>query len=122
MPVKTTFEDNFVVNTVDDEETITSIDQYFSINFEKWKNKNVLWDLRQMDFKNIHASDIRRFVENKVDTVQVRKGLKTALLVESDLAFGMMRMLNLLAEEKVGIIFGVFKEHDEAVKWLESHS
>jgi hypothetical protein len=41
----------------------------------------------------------------------------TAVVVSSDVAFGMLRMLEILIEDVV--VIRPFREYDDAVKWLE---
>ncbi len=43
---------------------------------------------------------------------------KFAILVSSDLEFGINRMWSKLAEGKVDINSNVFKSHEQAVQWL----
>ena len=48
-----------------------------------------------------------------------RKGLKTAVVAQSDLGYGMMRMLSIMAEGKFQFQLETFRSLSEAITWLE---
>ena len=75
-----------------------------------------LWDLRGLGFKAID----RNFEEHLISISEQfpeRGSAKVALIVQSDLGFGMTRMFEILAE-KLGYQTMVFRSYTEGEKWL----
>jgi hypothetical protein len=58
--------------------------------------------------------DVAKAPSPKVDSAIVRK---VAILVSSDLGFGMMRMLGAM-RERPGLVLNVFRDLEEAKAWL----
>jgi len=118
MSIKTSIEDNYAILTPDSSEDLESILDFVSKNIQHWKDKNTLWDIRAFSFKNVSSQAIRAFTEKILPITKVREGLKTALVVDSDLSFGMTRMFQLQYNEKVNIDARIFMDQEEAFIWL----
>jgi len=85
--------------------------------------KNIIWNFRDADTDALlslsynELKDIVRFTKQHED---LRRSGKTALVVSTDLAFGLGRMYDALAEiENLSHSVKVFRSMDEAIKWLE---
>ena len=75
-----------------------------------------LWDLRELDFEPVY----RPFEEQVIDIRQKfpeRGAAKIALVVASDLGFGMTRMYEILSNEMPQNVM-VFRNCEEGEKWL----
>jgi hypothetical protein len=118
MSINTTFKSRIAIHIPDSTEDLKTIIIYISENIDLWKDKNTLWDVRALNFKEISSEALKSFTEKIQSVTRIREGLKTAFVVDSDLAFGMMRMLQLLYTEKTHIIVEIFKDRNEALKWL----
>ncbi len=123
MAITSVFESNIVVNTIEGSDTLDDILDFVSDSgrIDSWETRQVLWDVTLFDFPSIDSASVRSFVSRGTSLAaqEQRSGLKTAILVNSDLGFGMMRMLQILAEEHFKFELRVFRDRDLAVKWLE---
>ena len=77
---------------------------------------DVLWDLREMDVASIPTSELRRLISLNL---QLHKsgGGRTAFLVDRDVAYGVMRILE-ARSENVERSYRVFRDRDGALTWL----
>ena len=122
MSIKVTLESTYAILTPDASETLDGILQFISDNIHLWNDKNTLWDVRALNFKDISPEKIRLFTDRIQPVTKIREGLKTAIVVNSDLSFGMTRMFQLQYNEKINIYTEIFKDKDEAVNWLTDDS
>jgi len=120
MSITISIETNIVVNAAEKGDTFDDIIDFISDHIESWRRHQVLWDMTLFDFQSIDSHSIRSLVRKGIPLSKKRFGLKTAILVNSDLAFGMMQMLQLLAHEQVKVEIGVFRDKDQATKWLNT--
>ncbi len=118
MSILTKLENKIVINTTQGSDTFEDILSYISLRIDDWVGKNVIWDVNSLDFSKVKSQSIQPFILNGQLLSEKRKDLNTAIIVESDLGFGMMRMLQLLSEGQIRFKFGVFRSKSEAMKWL----
>ncbi|MCB8942435.1 MAG: hypothetical protein H6658_01540 [Ardenticatenaceae bacterium] len=81
----------------------------------------VLWDLQQASLTQITADQLRLVVQYSARFNHTRAGGKTALLVSQRLGdYGMGRMIEILGNmAATWVETAVFRDFDEAVKWLD---
>jgi hypothetical protein len=79
----------------------------------------LLADFTQADLSVLTTDDLRTILSGAEKNGHVRKGGKTAVVVSGDLAFGMARMYEIMAEIQ-DLPFSVrsFRGQDEALTWL----
>jgi len=118
MGIRTDIDGHVVTNTPEPGVTSEEIFLYAAAHIEDWEFKQVVWDLSHFDFMSVDARTLRLFVERAAKMSTKRKGRKTALVVQSEVGFGMMRMLQILAEDKVQVTFGVFRDLAGALRWV----
>ena len=118
MSIKTIIEPEYIVHIPDSTETLEKILTYITDNFDLWKDKNTLWDVREFNFNNLNHEIMESFTEKIIPVTKSREGLKTAFVVKDDLAFGMTRMLQMLYTEKLHMDVNIFKNMDDAIDWL----
>lgn len=82
------------------------------------RGMNSLWDLRKADIGRIQAEDLRRIGAHRRRIAPERGPHKTALLVDSDVSFGLARMYGALSERPPQSI-EVFRDYRRALAWLE---
>ena len=113
-------ESGVVINVAEEIDTIDDIFAYVSQHIDSWVDSDVLWDLSLFDFQTLDSKDIRNLIQKGSLLSKKRLGLKTAFLVTSDLGYGMMRMLQIMAEGELKFEIGVFRsnEQDQALAWL----
>jgi hypothetical protein len=75
-----------------------------------------LWDLRELDFSEIDRSFEEGLIKISEELPQ-RGSPRIAFVVGTDLAFGMIRMFESLAE-RLGYETMVFKSYTEGEDWL----
>ena len=118
MSITSTYEGSVVVNSVEDDDSLVDILDYASRHIDEWRKCQVIWDMTLLNFQELSGESIRSFILRGASFTKKRSGMKTALLVDSDLGFGMMRMLQIIAEDKVHVIFKVFRSKGQALQWL----
>ena len=118
MPITIFEESGIVINVAQKTDTLDNIVDYISQHIESWVNYNVIWDVTLLEWESINSQSIRSFVQNTILLSNKRLGHKTAILANSDVGFGMMRMLQMLAEEKNKIEFRVFRTKAQALSWI----
>ena len=81
-------------------------------------NMNALWDLRAADFTAVTSEQISS-VTGLVEKFWGKEGEgKAALIVTRDLDFGLSRMYEMLLSGASPDRVMVFRDYDEAEKWL----
>ena len=80
-------------------------------------------DMRTLsDMRHIEVAFTAKGIDEMVrvmdTTAERRKKAKAAIVVSSDLAFGMGRMLEMTAEERADPRFMIFRDMDAAYEWL----
>ena len=79
---------------------------------------NSLWDLREADVSTFETPDIQN-LKNFVGKHWGTKGKsKSAIVVSRDLDFGLSRMYEFYLQAKSSSEVQVFREYDEALKWI----
>ncbi|MCK4709992.1 MAG: hypothetical protein KAU21_15345 [Gammaproteobacteria bacterium] len=74
---------------------------------------HVIDDITGVTFSKINFNDLSRISGQSVAT----KGVKRALVAETELQFGMARMYQILSES-YGQIFQIFRDYDAASEWV----
>jgi len=80
---------------------------------------DVIWDLREANFSAIEASEVKSFMEFVRKYWGVGGESKAALVVSGDLDYGLSRMYEILMDGETTSTITVFKNIDEATKWIE---
>ena len=80
------------------------------------QGSNLFHDVRlvDVDVPTSEIHNVAKAASPKVDSKIVRK---VAILVSSDIGFGMMRMLAMI-RERPGLVLNVFRDLEEAKAWL----
>jgi hypothetical protein len=78
---------------------------------------SLLIDLRQASGRNVTSAGVRELVERPL---VFSAASRRAVVVPSDLGFGMARMYELLRENRGGGATQVFRDFDQARRWLET--
>ena len=81
---------------------------------------NVFWDLRKADFSKVSSSQIRNFTEFIGKNWGIGGKNKAALIVSKDLDYGLSRMYQMLMDNVSQSKISIFKDMDEAEKWIDS--
>ena len=117
MSITSTSEADVVIISVKDDNKFESILDYMSTRMDEWGKSQVLWDMTLYNFQSIDSVSIRNFISRSKSLSEKRAGIKNAILVDSDLGFGMMRMLQLIAEDKLEVVLNVFRNKEKALQW-----
>jgi len=86
-----------------------------SVSSEFPADIDTLWDLREFDFKPVSSDFLRQIVDIQKQYPE-RSRAKICAIVNSDLAFGMTRMFEMLSGGSTRM--AVFRDFDEGRKWL----
>ena len=78
---------------------------------------NTLSDMREIEV-GFSSLGIRKMIGVMVDDADRRADAKAAIVVNSRVAFGMGRMVELSAEHQTDPRFRIFRDLDEAKRWL----
>jgi len=80
---------------------------------------NALWDLTEADLTGVDAGEIDRVITTAKEHAHLREGGKTAILVSRTVDFGIARRYEITSETRQHpISHYVFRDRDEALKWL----
>jgi len=118
MSITTTIESNVFINKTESTDSLVEICDFIEMNIYKWKDYNLLWDLNEFNFDNISTESVKCFIDSETEISHLRGNLKTAILINSTFGFGMMRMLECLAEDNLAMRIEVFKSRKSAMDWL----
>ena len=104
-----TFDDESIYQTFDD--LWTAADYEFT--------HNELYDYGPADFTQLTGAVIRKIAQlrRRLNTDMLQRPI--AMLVNTDLLYGLLRMVNTLNEE-LNSNMRVFRDRDEAVAWVSS--
>jgi hypothetical protein len=86
--------------------------------------RDSLWDCRQAGGLILSSDEIRRIVTELLERAagcEARKGGRTAVVVPTDLGFGMARMAQIItevSEAKLTFELGIFRTVEEAGDWF----
>lgn len=118
--IKTVIENNTIINSTTPEVIFKEVLLYISKNIESWKNNNVIWDLNNFCFETLTREDIQSYIFKSKTLSEKRAGQKTALVAESDLNYGMIRMWSLLGEYDYQFEIQAFRTLSEAEEWFKN--
>lgn len=97
------------------DEFIKAIEAFFS----EAPTRLVLWDFSRADISRMASDDIRAVADIVRDKAERRAGGKTALLMPTDISFGLGRMFQaFLGSDDLPYEFTAFRGMPEARKWL----
>jgi len=104
-----------VIGQVTHNEIKESIDNFY----EGVTSKNVLWDLTRGNFELISNDNIQNLVSIPRSQYLARKGGKTAIVADKDLAYGMARIYETRSSvDQLPFQIKVFRTIEDAYKWL----
>jgi hypothetical protein len=82
-----------------------------------------LYDVRGLEGERFSTADIDYLAEYlQQQRVSRRAGSKTAVVVKTDVDFGLTRMVSLLTDPFVNFEIEAFRSFDDAVSWLKPHT
>jgi hypothetical protein len=83
-------------------------------------NINAMWDVTEQDFNSINSSTVQSLI-NISKQYPERNTSRVAFIVKEDLAYGMLRMYEMLSsvgESDSSQNLMVFRSYSEGEKWL----
>ena len=78
----------------------------------------VLWDAREIESFNLNFDDMREFGKFLAGLAERRGGGRSAMVAKDDAVFGTFRIHQLMNQSVVSYEFHVFRDFDEARRWL----
>ena len=106
-----------LLNDVKGKEVLTMASKVFTNR--KWTNGySILLDYRYATNIDITKEDIRRIADQDIKNKMVFDRSKCAIVVASDLGYGLSRMWKILSEESQ-IESDIFRNIEDAFRWLE---
>lgn len=79
----------------------------------------LLWDFTDADLSNISKEDMEQIITVTKTYAHLRKNGKTALLVPTDLSFGISRMYEAFIEiREHPLTINAFRSREKALAWL----
>lgn len=101
---------------------LTFADQIAALKdfYEGNPTKNELWDMRKITGSRISSEELRQVTLFTKRYEQRRQGGKSALVMTTDLDFGLGRMSDALAEsEQLPWKIRAFRSMEKALEWLD---
>jgi hypothetical protein len=80
---------------------------------------NSVWDLRDADFSSVTSAEVRSLVEMIRGHWGTGEKSRAALVVAKELGYGLSRMYEILMTGRTSGTIMVFRDYNEAEKWLE---
>ena len=81
---------------------------------------NTLWDLRDADVSSFPSVQVQH-IQSFVSKYWGKSGKsRSALIVSEDVAYGLSRMYEIMSEGKTAGKIMVFRDYEEALKWVNS--
>lgn len=109
---------HIVKGTIDRSEFIQSLKEiYNSSDFDP--KMNALWDLQEADFSDVFSEDITAFIDSFDRKWGCGEEIKIALVVSSDLSYGMSRMFEIMRGNLTSNEIVVFRDINKAKEWIE---
>ena len=78
---------------------------------------NTLSDMREIEM-GFTSQGVKRMIDVMEETTNRRVEAKAAIVVSTEVAFGMGRMIEIRSNEQVELRFRIFREMDAAREWL----
>ncbi len=108
MFVTARIEHDLVFNAIEEGDTLKDIYEYVSNHVDSWGRRIIIWNTWSLNFDSIDSESIQSFVQQGTQFPKKRTGLKTAMFDNSDHAYRMMRMFQIIAEGRMKIVYGAF--------------
>jgi len=89
------------------------------VNLPDWQpGKSIIFDFTDLDFSGFKSVDMR-LVSDQVVRYKASFGMaKWAFILSGDLQFGLMRMWEIITEDRVPMIINLFKNRADARAWI----
>jgi hypothetical protein len=89
------------------------------INFPDWQpGKSIIFDYSDLDFAAFTTKDMR-LISDLVVRYKASFGMaKWAFIISGDLQFGLMRMWEIITEDRVPMNINLFKSRPDARAWI----
>jgi hypothetical protein len=81
---------------------------------------DVLWDLRDAKFPSVSSAEVQRVSDFVAAHWGTGGKSRAAMVVSRDFEFGMTRMYEIFLESRTSVRVRVFRDLDEALKWIGS--
>ena len=82
-----------------------------------------LWDMTDADLTEITNEGLQEFVGQAARLGQARENGRTAVIVQTDLQYGLGRMAEAFGEiESLPFALSLFHDRSEAIAWLKEHT
>lgn len=125
MPVRTVISlenditEHIVTGDVSDEEMFAAQKEFY----ENGPTRLQVWDMAGCVVTGVTVGGMRTFIETAARQGEVRKNGKTAVVVSSQLQYGLARMAEAFAEVvSIPFAFRVFRDLNEAHVWLKEET
>jgi len=118
--IKTEERDGVLTNVVSADMTPDDVIAYVNEHVEEWQRREICWILDDFDFSSINSTTVQTFIARLARRDSPRAGLKIALVVGDDFGFGMLRMLEMMAEGQIAMDINVLRTFEEAARWIKN--
>jgi hypothetical protein len=89
------------------------------INQPDWEpGKSIIFDYRELDFRPFTSADMHKVSDLVVQYKTLFGSAKWALIISSDLQYGLMRVWEILTEDRVPMNINLFKSRKAARAWI----
>ena len=125
MPVRTVIDienditEHIASGSVLDEEMFGAQEEFYG----QGPTRLQLWDMSESSVSSVTVGGMRKFIEKAAKLGRARENGRTAVIVGSELQYGLGRMSESIADlVSIPFAFHVFKEREKALAWFNEET
>jgi hypothetical protein len=93
------------------------------VTHSDWEpGKSIIFDYSDLDFTGFSSEDMRLVSDMVVQYKNSFGSGKWAFIISNDLQFGLMRMWEMITEDRVPMVIALFKNRPAAHDWISKHN
>ena len=108
---------DIIVSGLSDADDLSSALEHIINSGDYPPNTDAIWDVRNSDLSNANFQFVSELVKIRSRFMK-RRDCRSALIVSSEVQYGLCRMFEMLSEGKISQQLRVFRDYKEGEQWL----